>query len=94
MSEFGGLRKHELNLISRGREFKAEGAAYETERFPNVFVLTCGIRRVLESEEEEIFDVLHPANCEWSYQGETNCISTTSEKSDSQFNATRSTDED
>ena len=41
-----------MYLISLGREFQAEGAAYENERFPNVFVLTCGIRKVLESEEE------------------------------------------
>ena len=39
--------------ISRGREFQAEGAAYENERFPNVLVLTRGIRRrVLGSERE------------------------------------------
>ena len=41
-----------MYLISRGREFQAEGAAYENERFPNVLVLTRGIRRVLESERE------------------------------------------
>ena len=41
-----------MYLISRGRTFQAEGAAYEKERFPNAFVLTRGIRRVLESEEE------------------------------------------
>ena len=41
-----------MYLISWGREFQAEGTAYENERFPNVFVLKRGIRRVLESEEE------------------------------------------
>ena len=40
-----------MYLISRGREFQEQGAAYENERFPNVLVLTCGIRRV-ESERE------------------------------------------
>ena len=37
--------------ISRGREFQAEVAAYENERFPNAFVLTCRFRRVRVSEE-------------------------------------------
>ena len=41
-----------MYLISQGREFQAEGAAYEHELFPNVLVRTCGIRRVFESEEE------------------------------------------
>ena len=41
-----------MYLISRGREFQAEEAAYENERFLNVFALTCKIRRVFESEEE------------------------------------------
>ena len=45
-----------MYLISRGREFQAEGAAYENERFPNVLVLTCGIHRVLESEERSCLD--------------------------------------
>ena len=39
-------------LISRGREFRTEGTAQENERCPNVLVFMCGMRRVLESEEE------------------------------------------
>ena len=39
-------------LISRGREFHAEGATWENERCPNVLVFMCGMRRVRVSEEE------------------------------------------
>ena len=38
--------------ISPGREFQAAGATLEKERGPNVSVLSCGMRRVLELEEE------------------------------------------
>ena len=39
-------------LISRGGEFLAEGAAWENEQCPNVLVFMCGMRRVLDLEEE------------------------------------------
>ena len=42
-------------LISLGREFQTEGAAWENERCPNVLVFMCGMRRVLESKEERSF---------------------------------------
>ena len=40
-------------LISLGREFQTEGAAWENEQSPNVLVFMCGMRRVLEPEEEQ-----------------------------------------
>ena len=40
--------------MSRGREFQTEGAAWENERCPNVLVFMCGLRRVLESDEERL----------------------------------------
>ena len=39
-------------LISPGREFQTEGAAWKNVRCPNVLVFMCGMRGVLESEEE------------------------------------------
>ena len=37
--------------ISRGRKFQTEGTAQEKERRPNVVVIICAMRRVLEFEE-------------------------------------------
>ena len=39
-------------LKSRGREFQAEGAAWENEQCPDVLVFMCRMRRVLESEDK------------------------------------------
>ena len=39
-------------LISRDRELQTEGAVQQKERCPHVLLWTCGMRRVLESEEE------------------------------------------
>ena len=39
-------------LISRGREFQAEGAAWENEVCPNVLVFMSEMHRLLESGEK------------------------------------------
>ena len=39
-------------LILRGREFQTEGAAQKKERCPDVLVLTCGMHKALEPQEE------------------------------------------
>ena len=44
-------------LILRSGDFKTDGAANENERCPNVLVSVCGIRGVLESEEELVANV-------------------------------------
>ena len=41
-----------LCLMSLGREFQTETAAWENEWCPNVLVFMCGMHRVLESDEE------------------------------------------
>ena len=45
-------RFDQMCLISEGREFQTKGTAQEKARCPDVLVVTCGMHRVVESEEE------------------------------------------